>query len=65
MISREVMFHKKVAWEWGTKEVDEVHGIFIVEHLIIHVANDAGLEDPIWAWQDQKQCWPLMGLQCP
>lgn len=47
MISREVMFHKKVAWEWGTKEVDEVHVIFIVEHLVIHVANDAGLEDPI------------------
>ena len=47
VVSRDVVFDKKAAWDWdspGMGEADDFTSTFVVEHLVIHSGGDAGEE---------------------
>ena len=47
LVSRDVMFDEKVAWDWNSSSTGEAGGFtstFVVEHLVIHGGGDAGEE---------------------
>ena len=49
LISRDVVFDEKAAWDWdspGTGEAGGFTSTFIVEHLVIHGSGEAGEDGP-------------------
>ena len=49
VVSRDVVFDKKAAWEWdssGTGEAGGFTSTFVVKHLVIHGGGDDGEEVP-------------------
>jgi len=47
LISHDVVFDEKAAWDWSSSNTGEVGGFtstFVVEHLVIHGGGDAGEE---------------------
>ena len=47
LVSRDIMFHEKAAWDWdslGKGEADGFTSTFVVEHLVIHGGRDARKE---------------------
>ena len=49
LVSRDVVFDEKAAWDWSSPSMGEAGGFtstFVVEHLVIHGGGDAGEEVP-------------------
>ena len=49
LVSRDVVFDEKAAWDWTSPNTGEAGGFtntFVVEHLVIHGSGDAGEEVP-------------------
>ena len=49
VVSRDIMFDEKAAWDWDSLGMGEAGGftsIFVVKHLVIHGGGDAGEEVP-------------------
>ena len=49
LVSRDVVFDEKAAWDWSSPSTGEAGGFtstFVVEHLVIHGGGDAGEEVP-------------------
>ena len=49
LVSRNVVFDEKTAWDWNSPSTGEAGGFtssFVVEHLVIHGGGDAGEEVP-------------------
>ena len=49
LVSRDVVFNEKAAWDWNSPSTGEAGGFtssFVVEHLVIHGGGDAGEEVP-------------------
>ena len=49
LVSRDVVFDEKAAWDWNSPSTGEAGGFtgtFIVEHLVIHSGGDGGEEVP-------------------
>ena len=49
LVSRDVVFDEKAAWDWNRPSTGGVGGFtstFVVEHLVIHGGGDAGEEVP-------------------
>ena len=47
LVSRDVVFDEKAAWDWSSLSMGEAGGFtstFVVEHLVIHGDGDAGEE---------------------
>ena len=47
VVSRDVVFDEKAAWDWdspGTGEAGGFTSTFVIEHLVIHGGGDAGEE---------------------
>ena len=45
LVSRDVVFDEKVAWDWNSSSMGEAGGFtstFVVEHLVIHGGGDVG-----------------------
>ena len=49
LVSRDVVFDEKAAWDWSSLSTGEAGGFtntFVVKHLVIHGGGDAGEEVP-------------------
>ena len=49
LVSRDVVFEEKAAWDWNSPSTGEAGGFtstFVVEHLVIHGDGDTGEEVP-------------------